>query len=136
VASPRDGGPAVDWLVTWTTNLLARRGVDITFGSKIGDLLRGAGLSPVYAHAIPPPIGTYGGRVGTMQARDFVSVQKSLGGPYVASSLTTDAEFTQTLANCTGGPRRAAVSLRRAMVHLRGAAFLGALIAYPVGRHD
>ena len=31
-------------------------------------------------------------------ARDFESVQKSLGGPYVANGLTTDAEFTQTLA--------------------------------------
>jgi ubiquinone/menaquinone biosynthesis C-methylase UbiE len=98
VASPRDGGPAVDMLVTWTTTLLARRGVDITIGPRIGDLLRAAGLSPVNAHTIPLPIGAYGGRVATMLARDFVSVQKSLGGPYVANGLTTDAEFTQTLA--------------------------------------
>jgi ubiquinone/menaquinone biosynthesis C-methylase UbiE len=98
VDSPRDGGPAVDLLVTWTTNLLARRGVDITFPPKVGGLLRAAGLSPVYANAIPLPIGAYGGRVANMLARDFVSVQNSLGGPYVASGLTTDAEFKQTLA--------------------------------------
>lgn len=98
VASPRDGGRAVDVLVTWTTNLLARRGVDITFGPKIGGMLGAAGLSSVYARAVPLPIGAYGGRVANMLARDFVSVQKSLGGPYVASGLTTDAEFTQTLA--------------------------------------
>lgn len=98
VDSPRDGGPAVDVLVMWTTNLLARRGVDITVGSKIGGLLRAAGLSSVDVHTIPLPIGAYGGRVGTMLARDFVSVQRGLGGPYVANGLTTDAEFTQTLA--------------------------------------
>jgi ubiquinone/menaquinone biosynthesis C-methylase UbiE len=99
VDAPRDGGPAVDSLVKWTTNLFARRGVDITYSRRTGDLLRTAGLAPVYAHAVPLPIGTYGGRVAIMLARDFVSVQKSLGGPYVASGLTTDAEFTQTLAN-------------------------------------
>ncbi len=98
VDSPHDGGPAVDVLVSWTTTLLARRGIDITVGPKIGGLLRAAGLAPVYAHAVPLPIGAYGGRVATMLARDFVSVQKSLGGPYVAAGLTTDAEFTQTLA--------------------------------------
>jgi ubiquinone/menaquinone biosynthesis C-methylase UbiE len=96
---PQGGGPAVDLLDTWTANLLARRGVDITYSSKIGDLLRAAGLSPVHAHAVPLPIGTYGGRVAIMLARDFVSVQKSLVGPYVAAGLTTEAEFAQTLAN-------------------------------------
>ncbi len=95
---PRGGGPAMDLLLSWTTNLLARRGIDITITSKIGDLLRAAGLAPVYAHAIPLPIGAYGGRVAIMLARDFVSVQKGLSGPLVALGITTDAEFAQTLA--------------------------------------
>jgi ubiquinone/menaquinone biosynthesis C-methylase UbiE len=95
---PSGGGPAMDLLLAWTNDLLARRGVDITFTAKIGDALRAAGLSPVYAHAVPLPIGAYGGRVANMLARDFISVQKSLGGPLAALGITTEDEFAQTLA--------------------------------------
>jgi ubiquinone/menaquinone biosynthesis C-methylase UbiE len=45
VDSPRGGGPAVDALVTWTTNLLARRGVDITVG-----------YTGEPGHVLPPPL--------------------------------------------------------------------------------
>jgi ubiquinone/menaquinone biosynthesis C-methylase UbiE len=98
VASARDGGPAMDLLATWVTSLLSRRGIDANFAPRIGDLLRGAGLANVYAREIPFPMGTYGGRVGIMLARDYLAAAKSLGGPVVALGMTTEGEFAQALA--------------------------------------
>ncbi len=98
VASARGGGPAMDLLASWVTNLLARRGIDAAFAPKIGDLLRAADLTSVYAREIPLPMGAYGGRVAIMLARDYLAAAKSLSGPLVALGITTDAEFAQTLA--------------------------------------
>jgi len=97
-SAPRGGGPAMDLMASWVIALVARRGVDANFAPNIGDLLRAAGLSPVYAREIPLPMGAYGGRIGTMLARDYLAVAKSLSGPVVALGITTDAEFAQTLA--------------------------------------
>jgi ubiquinone/menaquinone biosynthesis C-methylase UbiE len=97
-SDPRDGGPAMDLLVSWVVALVARRGVDSNFARNIGDLLRAAGLAQVSAREIPLPIGAYGGRIGSMLVRDYFSVIRSFEGLLVAQGLTTEEEFDQTLA--------------------------------------
>jgi ubiquinone/menaquinone biosynthesis C-methylase UbiE len=95
---PRDGGPAMDLLASWTVAPLARRGVDAIFAPKTGDLLVGAGLAQVSAREIPLPMGAYGGRIGSMLALDYFSIIRSFEGLLVDRGLTTAEEFAQTLA--------------------------------------
>jgi hypothetical protein len=97
--APRDGGPAVDLLFTWGAELVARRGVDTTLGTKIGSMLQQAsGLTNVTANEIAVPFGAHGGRVGTMLATDLLTAVKGVGGLVVAQDLATQAQFDETLA--------------------------------------
>jgi hypothetical protein len=52
-----DGGPNVDLLMSWISQLSARRGVDLTRAAHVGELMRGTGLGNVSASTINLPTG-------------------------------------------------------------------------------
>jgi SAM-dependent methyltransferase len=94
---PVGGGPAMDLLFTWGGELTARRGVDAGFGPKIPSILQQYGLVNMTARAIALPVGSYGGRVGTMAATDLLSAINGLGGLIVSHGIATQEVFQQTL---------------------------------------
>jgi hypothetical protein len=83
---------------SWSTAMLARRGVDLQDGARIGEALRAAGIANVATQRVDIPLGSYGGRIGTMMATDLLSGAAGLGGLVVQMGLATDEQFAQTMA--------------------------------------
>ncbi len=92
-----DGGPNVDLLMSWITQLSARRGVDLTRAAGVGEVMRGVGLSNVSSSTVNLPTGAYGERLGGMLATDFVSVCRGFGGVIVSAGLATQEAVDQTI---------------------------------------
>ncbi len=97
--APRDGGPAVDMLFTWGSQLVASRGVDSNMGTKIGPMLQQtAGMTNVSAREVAVPFGAWGDRIGRMLATDLLTAVQGVGGLVAAQGLATQEQFDQTLA--------------------------------------
>lgn len=94
-------GPAMSQIITWSTTVLGRRGVDLMDGERVGNLLRDAGLLEVAVQPVMLPCGDYGGRIGKMLAADYISGAKGLGGLAATLGLTTAEQFQQTLTATT-----------------------------------
>lgn len=92
------GGPAMSQIITWSTTILGRRGVDLMDGERVGDLLRTDGLANVTIQPVMLPCGEYGGRIGKMVAADYLSGAKGLGGLAATLGMTTQEQFEQVLA--------------------------------------
>ncbi len=95
---PVDGGPVAEQLMEWIRAISRRRGVEIADATRVGELLRAAGLARVQSHLVPIPCGDYGGRIGKMMAADYFSGVKAVGGVIAAQGLASKEEFEQTLA--------------------------------------
>jgi SAM-dependent methyltransferase len=93
----RDGGPAMDLLLAWGTEACARRGIDVHYGARVGELLRAAGLTGVTAREVTLPLGANGGRTGHLMSLDFFTGIRALGNLAVAQGITTQAEFEATV---------------------------------------
>lgn len=97
--APRGGGPAVDQLFTWGSQLVAHRGVDTNLGTAIGSMLqKAAGVGNVSAREIEIPFGAWGGRIGNLLAMDLLFAVEGVGGLVVTQGLASEAQFKQTLA--------------------------------------
>ncbi|WIG61569.1 MAG: Methyltransferase type 11 [Ktedonobacterales bacterium] len=94
----RQGGPAVDALIDWGTRMCAHRGIDVTYGARLGDLLSGTGMVHVQAREVALPLGHYGGRVGTMMEADFFTGIRGMQGLITTLGITSADEFARTLA--------------------------------------
>ncbi|WIG58996.1 MAG: hypothetical protein OJF49_001743 [Ktedonobacterales bacterium] len=92
------GGPAVDMLMHWVTEMLARRGVLFSDGGAVGDLLRDAGLANITARKMLLPFGAHGDRLGMLLATDFFNGFPALGSLIVAQGIATQEQFDTTLA--------------------------------------
>ena len=98
-AGPEEhGGPDVDQLQAWGTEMLRRRGIDANYGRRIGDLLRQVGLAHVRQRDLAIPLGVWGERVGVMIEADFFSGIRALEDPIAALGVASPADFQRTLA--------------------------------------
>lgn len=98
-AGPEEqGGPDVDQLLAWGTEMLRRRGIDANYGRRIGELLRQTGLAHVRMRDLAIPLGAWGERVGVMMEADFFSGIRALEGPIAALGVASPADFQRTLA--------------------------------------
>jgi hypothetical protein len=60
--------------------------------------MRASGLAAVTSQRVDIPLGSYGGRAGTMMAADLLSGAAGLGGLVVQMGLATREQFDETLA--------------------------------------
>lgn len=95
---PQGGGPAIDQLFNWGSQLVANRGVDTRFSPNIPGLMQSAGLMRVEARRIELPLGAYGGRVGNMASADLLTAIRALGDLIVRAGLATNDQFERLLA--------------------------------------
>jgi len=93
----RDGGPAMDAIFGWLSELSLRRGVDLRLGAQVGQLMRASGLANVVSREVDIPIGRYGGRVGNMMMTDSLSGFKAVGGILTAQNFTTTEAYDAAL---------------------------------------
>ncbi len=92
-----DGGPNVDLMMSWISQLSARRGVDLMNGSRVAEFMRTAGLRNVKASVANLSTGAWGDRLGNMVATDFVAVCKGFAGVIVGAGLTSQEQFDEAL---------------------------------------
>jgi SAM-dependent methyltransferase len=93
-----EGGPHVEQMMEWIRQLSTRRRVDFTDVTRVPAFMRASGLADVAGSVVKLPTGSYGGRVGTLVATDFLSVAGGYGGLIVGSGVTTQPEFDRALA--------------------------------------
>jgi SAM-dependent methyltransferase len=89
--------PALGQLHAWMRGATQMRGLDITISSRIGDLLREAGVRRVDYRELPIPIGPYGGRLGTMAETQYDALFQNFRPILVARGITTDATFSDVM---------------------------------------
>ena len=93
-AGPEEkGGPALDQLLAWGTEMLLRRGIDANFGRHVGELLVRARLTHVGTRNLAIPLGTWGERVGKMMEADFFSGIRALEGVIATMGIATREDF-------------------------------------------
>jgi SAM-dependent methyltransferase len=98
-AGPEEhGGPDLDRLLAWGTEMLQRRGIDANYGRHIGDLLQRARLAQVGSRDLAIPLGVWGERVGKMMETDFFSGIRALEGVIATMGIASREEFQRTLA--------------------------------------
>lgn len=89
--------PALRQLYDWMRGATQLRGLDITISSRIGDLLRQAGLQQVVYKDLPLPIGQYGGRLGVMAETQYDALFQNFRPILVARGITTEATFNEVM---------------------------------------
>jgi SAM-dependent methyltransferase len=94
----KHGGPAVTQLIAWGTQASALRGIDTGYSSRVGELLRAAGLQQVQTREVDIPLGAYGGRVGVMNGVDLLTAMKALASLYIAQGIASEQEVERTIA--------------------------------------
>ena len=89
----RNGGPAMDQIVSWITQASLKRGVNPLLGPRIGEFLHGAGAVNVSARDIALPVGAYGGRVGRLAETDVFGVLQGVKGLVASQNLATPEQY-------------------------------------------
>ncbi|MGO8950535.1 MAG: class I SAM-dependent methyltransferase [Ktedonobacterales bacterium] len=89
--------PALAQLHAWMRAATQMRGLDITIGSRIGDLLSRAGLRQVVYQELPIPIGPYGGRLGTMAETQYDALFQTFRPILVARGMTDAQTFDSVM---------------------------------------
>ena len=97
-AGEKNGGPAVTQLIAWGAEASALRGIDTSYSTHVGDLMRASGLRNVQTHEVDIPLGAYGGRVGVANAVDFLGAMRSLASVYVEQGIAAAWQVEQVLA--------------------------------------
>ncbi|MGZ3583241.1 MAG: class I SAM-dependent methyltransferase [Ktedonobacterales bacterium] len=92
----QDGGPAMDMLVRWITEVSVRRGVDTQLGPRVASFFADAGLINIQKRDVRLPVGRYGGRLGNMAAVDVFGVMSGVK-PLVVAQGITDAQSYDTM---------------------------------------
>lgn len=90
--------PAMDVVATWGVQAVARRGININYGSKVGEFARGAGLVNLESRMVPVPLGAWGERLGRMAAADYLGGVQGVAGFMVAAGLATQVEVDRAFA--------------------------------------
>jgi ubiquinone/menaquinone biosynthesis C-methylase UbiE len=89
--------PALSQLHAWMRAATQMRGLDITIGTRIGDLLRQAGLQRVIYRELPIPIGAYAGRLGTMAETQYDALFQTFRPILVARGMTDGETFDRVM---------------------------------------
>jgi ubiquinone/menaquinone biosynthesis C-methylase UbiE len=92
------GGPAVDQVMAWLAETIARKNVVFADGARVGEFLRATGLARVTVREVPVPCGDYGGRIGKMLAADWFNLLGSFRGLMVAQGIASAEQIDATLA--------------------------------------
>lgn len=99
---PIRGGPALDALSRWVSDLSARRGIDLRLGTRIGELLQDARLGSVAFREFYLPLGRYGGRFGHMAAADMLAIYDGLRPLVIAEGIADPQGYDGALAQARG----------------------------------
>ncbi|HEX8036373.1 MAG TPA: methyltransferase domain-containing protein [Ktedonobacterales bacterium] len=92
---PSQPGPVLTRLSARINDLIAHRGIDPHDGARVGEMLRAAGLTGVAEQRIDMPIGSHGGRIGTLLATDLLAGIEGFGGLLVQMGLFSAEQFQQ-----------------------------------------
>lgn len=90
--------PGLSQLHAWMRAATQMRGLDITIGNRIGDLLWQAGLQHVVHQELPIPIGQYGGRLGAMAETQYDALFQTFRPILVARGMTDAATFDRVMS--------------------------------------
>ncbi len=89
--------PALAQLRAWMRGATQMRGLDITIGEQIGELLRQAGIQRVVYQELPIPIGKYGGRLGAMAETQYDALLQTFGPILIARGITDELTFSRVM---------------------------------------
>lgn len=89
--------PALRQLHAWMQAATQMRGLDITIGSRIGDLLQEARLQRVVYRLLSIPIGRHGGRLGAMAETQYDALFQNFRPILVARGMTDEATFNDVM---------------------------------------
>ncbi|MGO8947546.1 MAG: class I SAM-dependent methyltransferase [Ktedonobacterales bacterium] len=95
---PHAGVPGLTALWQSWVELSATRGVDLTRGSTIADMLHAAGLVNIQRREIAFPMGTWGGRLGVATATDFLAIGRAMRGGMLATGVRDATTYDEVLA--------------------------------------
>lgn len=88
-------GPALAHLSSTINEMIARRGIEPLDGARVGEMMRAAGLADIAQRRIDVPLGSYGGRIGSMMATDLLAGIEAFGGLLVQTGVLTAEQFQQ-----------------------------------------
>lgn len=91
------GGPALRQVDEWVAAVLARRNLDIHLATQLETFLNAAGLRNVTVHNVRLPLGSYGGRTGSLVETDYFAAVQAMRTPVVALSISAEANYDATV---------------------------------------
>jgi ubiquinone/menaquinone biosynthesis C-methylase UbiE len=86
-------GPASTQLATWINEASHRKGIDPSMSRRTQTLLEGAGLTNIVYQQIPNPVGSWGGRIGTMTAIGVQAVNKAMRQQVLSQLGVSPAQY-------------------------------------------
>jgi ubiquinone/menaquinone biosynthesis C-methylase UbiE len=93
----RQQGPETARFLQWITATSQAHGIDITVSTKIENFLHNAGLTNIQSKRISIPLGNWGGRLGSLLAKDFTTAALSLK-PLVLTTVQISSDlYTYTV---------------------------------------
>ena len=91
-----DSGPGMDRIFEWGLEVALERGIDGRMIPFLGDYLRDAGLYHVKTGHVDIPLGSWGGRLGTMMQEDMLSGLAGMEPLFATKGYVSD--FRELLA--------------------------------------
>lgn len=85
-------------LNAWSDQACAKRGIRLTVGGQIGQVLNNARLGHVQQRQIPIPLGAHGGRIGTMMEANYMAALGGLRNLILAMQVTSANEYDAAVA--------------------------------------
>ncbi len=95
---PIRGGPALDELARWVSDLSLRRGIDLRLGARIAGFLHDARLGNITFREFYLPLGRYGGRFGQMAAADMLAIYEGLRPLVLAEGIAGPRDYEGALS--------------------------------------
>ena len=89
--------PAFTLLKQWMYELVARRGIDGSGGTRVDLYLREAGLTNIYSQKLQLPMGRQAGRLGAMMEADLFSLVEAVRGVTVAQGIASEQAYSETV---------------------------------------
>lgn len=90
-------GPVCKVIENWLGRLTNEQGIDGTIGRKLESFLRMTNLTHVKVRKVNIPMGSWGGRFGTMLAKDFSTAIHAVKPLLVAKNKLKAEEVDQTI---------------------------------------
>ncbi|EFH81740.1 Methyltransferase type 11 [Ktedonobacter racemifer DSM 44963] len=91
-------GPASTQLATWITEASRQKGIDPSMARRAQTLLKVAGLTNIVYQQVPNPVGSWGGRIGTMAATGVQAINKAMRQQVLSQLGVSPVQYDQALA--------------------------------------